>query len=119
QTSATFTAQPGHSYAFYSVATDNLGHVQPTPATGQATTSVPAEKNSQYVVSVYVDLLKRPVDASGLAYWTGRLDNNQPRDIIAALLTHSAEYFQTNIIKPAYRQFLNRDSEQDGLDYWT
>ncbi len=30
-TSATFTGQDGHTYSFYSVATDNLGNVQPTP----------------------------------------------------------------------------------------
>ena len=30
-TSATFTGQVGHTYAFYSVATDNVGLVQPTP----------------------------------------------------------------------------------------
>ena len=38
QTSATFTGQPGHTYSFFSVATDNLGSVQPTPAAAQATT---------------------------------------------------------------------------------
>ena len=37
-TSATFTGQPGHTYGFYSVATDNVGHVQPTPTAAQATT---------------------------------------------------------------------------------
>ena len=30
-TSTTFTGQLGHTYGFYSVATDNLGDVQPTP----------------------------------------------------------------------------------------
>jgi RHS repeat-associated protein len=39
-TSATFTGQPGHTYAFYSVATDPLGFTQPTPTAAQATTTV-------------------------------------------------------------------------------
>ncbi len=39
-TSATYTGQNGHTYAFYSVATDNVGHVQVTPATAQTTTTV-------------------------------------------------------------------------------
>jgi hypothetical protein len=39
-TSATFTGQNGHTYAFYSVATDNVGNVQPTPTAAQATTRV-------------------------------------------------------------------------------
>jgi hypothetical protein len=41
QTSATFSGVAGHTYAFYSVATDNVGNVQPTPTAAQATTLVP------------------------------------------------------------------------------
>lgn len=40
QTSASFTGQDGHTYSFYSVATDNLGHQQPVPAAGQAGTQI-------------------------------------------------------------------------------
>lgn len=32
QTSAVYTGQPGHTYSFYSVATSNVGLVQPAPA---------------------------------------------------------------------------------------
>ena len=39
-TSTTFTGQFGHTYGFYSVATDNLGDVQPTPTGAQATTQL-------------------------------------------------------------------------------
>lgn len=39
-TSAVFNAQNGHTYAFYSVAIDNVGQRQPTPAAAQATTTV-------------------------------------------------------------------------------
>jgi hypothetical protein len=41
QTSATYPGQPGHTYGFYSVATDNVGNVQPTPTAAQATTMLP------------------------------------------------------------------------------
>ncbi len=40
QTSATYTGQLGDTYGFYSVATDNVGNVQPTPTAAQATTAV-------------------------------------------------------------------------------
>jgi len=40
QTSATFKGRAGHTYRFYSVATDPLGFVQPTPSAPQATTKV-------------------------------------------------------------------------------
>ena len=39
-TSALYTGQNGHTYGFSSVATDNVGNRQATPATGQATTQV-------------------------------------------------------------------------------
>ena len=39
-TSAPYTGQPGHTYRFYSMAQDNVGNLQPTPATVQATTTV-------------------------------------------------------------------------------
>ncbi len=39
-TSATFTGQVGHTYVFYSLATDNVGNEQPTPSAAQATTTV-------------------------------------------------------------------------------
>jgi hypothetical protein len=42
QTSATFTGALGHTYGFYSVATDNVGNVQPTPTIAQVTTKVVA-----------------------------------------------------------------------------
>ena len=39
-TSASYLGQYGHTYSFYSVATDNVGNVQPTPTSAQATTMV-------------------------------------------------------------------------------
>ncbi len=39
-TSATFTGQIGHTYGFYSVATDNVGNVQATPTAAEATTTI-------------------------------------------------------------------------------
>ncbi len=40
-TAADYSGQIGQSYAFYSVATDNVGNVQPTPMAPQASTLVP------------------------------------------------------------------------------
>ena len=40
QTSTSFTGQDGHTYDFYSIAVDNIGLVQPTPAMPQASTTI-------------------------------------------------------------------------------
>src|SRR5262249_17469460 len=40
QTSATYSGTSGHTYGFYSIATDNVGNVQPIPTAAQATTTV-------------------------------------------------------------------------------
>ena len=42
ETSATFTGVNGHTYSFYSVATDNVGNVEATPNAAEATTHVDA-----------------------------------------------------------------------------
>jgi RHS repeat-associated protein len=52
QTSATYVGQDGHTYAFYSVATDNVGNVQPTPTTAQATTTVDATPPTSTVAAL-------------------------------------------------------------------
>jgi hypothetical protein len=46
QTSASFTGQDGHTYGFYSVATDNVGNREATPSGAQATTQVQLETST-------------------------------------------------------------------------
>ena len=43
ETSATFNGVDRHTYGFYSVATDNVGHRQATPSAAEATTTVLAQ----------------------------------------------------------------------------
>jgi len=43
-TSATLNGALGHTYGFFSVATDHVGNVQPTPAAAQATTTINVQK---------------------------------------------------------------------------
>ena len=40
ETSTLFTGENSHTYGFYSIATDNVGNVQPVPASAQATTTI-------------------------------------------------------------------------------
>ncbi len=64
-TSATFTGEVGHTYHFYSVATDNVGHVELAPAQADASTTVAGavsvQVNASHVV-VITDLSGTPND---------------------------------------------------------
>jgi hypothetical protein len=66
--SATFNGAVGHTYDFHSVATDNVGHRQATPASAQASTTVTV--SSQLIVSSNADsgpgtLRQSILDANG------------------------------------------------------
>jgi hypothetical protein len=119
QTSATYSGLAGHSYSFYSVATDSDGNREVPPTSAQATTQTLLDTpNKAYTDSVYSDLLGRSSDATGLAFWSGQLDQGVARTVLINLIDHSAEYFGT-IIKPAYETFLGRQADASGIQYWT
>ena len=50
-TSAVYTGQNDHTYAFYSVAADNVGHVEAAPALPDATTLVQGQATTTTVVT--------------------------------------------------------------------
>jgi hypothetical protein len=74
KTSAVFAGKVGNTYAFYSVATDKLGVVQPTPTSAQATTKVIAPlvtvkqirdvTNSKHQVTQVLVTFSGPVNAA-------------------------------------------------------
>jgi hypothetical protein len=74
--------------------------------------------NQNEVSQAYLDLLNRPVDPAGLAYWTNQLDQGADRGNIAQQLTHSSEYFANIIIAPAYQKYLGRSPDAQGSAYW-
>ena len=61
--SAVFTGVSGHTYAFYSVATSNVGTVQPTPTTAQATTTVVSPLTITSLAAVSPNPRNTPVSA--------------------------------------------------------
>ena len=75
-TSATFIGQPGKTYAFYSVARDWAGNLEPAKTSAEATTATPTNIQNSiddarfFVRQHYLDFLNREPDQGGWDYWT-------------------------------------------------
>jgi hypothetical protein len=54
-TSGTFTGQPGKTYAFYSIARDNVGNIEDPPAISDATTTIVGSVNQPPVANAGPD----------------------------------------------------------------
>lgn len=124
QTSKIFTINFNPDLVLLGKKTVNLTLDNPTGASlGSPATAVVAilddegSASQRYVATVFLDVLKRPVDPSGLAYWSGRLDQGLPRGVLVDAIDHGDEYFG-NIIRPAYNKFLGREADASGLQYW-
>jgi hypothetical protein len=66
--SLTFTGEFGHTYGFFSVATDVAGNRQPTPAAAQATTTLVAPPNGPHVTGLRLLGNRRFVTSLVLAF---------------------------------------------------
>jgi subtilisin family serine protease len=73
--------------------------------------------NERYLAAVYLDVLGRPVDPSGLAHWSGLLDGGVSRVRVVQAITHSEEYF-VKFVRDAYQRLLRRDPDGPGLNAW-
>jgi RHS repeat-associated protein len=74
-TSAIFSGTAGHTYSFYSIATDNVGNVQAIPATSQATTQIQSPPTTVITV-VPATVETDPFDASQTALFVGGTPGN-------------------------------------------
>ncbi len=78
ETSATLWVLPGHTYSFYTIAHDNVGHVQATPTAAQATIQIASplsissiaavSPNSRNTAVSTIDVtFNRPINTSSLS----------------------------------------------------
>lgn len=79
--------------------------------------------NSQFVNLVYQNILGRPADAGGLAFWTGQLDSSaMNRGQVMAAFSESAEYKgvigNSVYVTMMYVGMLRRSPDQGGFDFW-
>src|SRR5439155_26259730 len=71
-----------------------------------------------FVMQVYLDLLQRPADATGLATWTAALAQGFSRAQMAQAIEDSPE-FRSVEVGNLYATFLHRSPDPSGLDTFT
>jgi hypothetical protein len=70
--------------------------------------------DQRFVAAVYQNLLGRFVDSSGLAYWSGQLDNGATPPQIVSEIETSREY-RTDQVQTLYQRYLKRAADPTGL----
>ncbi len=79
------------------------------------TTRTPSQ---QFVAQCYEDVLQRPADAPGLAFWSGLVDRGVPHEQIALALEKSPEG-AGRTVRDLYGDLLGRDADPRGLSAFT
>jgi hypothetical protein len=70
-----------------------------------------------FLERLYPDLLGRPIDGAGEAYWAGRIAAGLSRADVAASITNSDEY-RTGLLAAAYEQLLDRRLDGAGTAHF-
>jgi PKD repeat protein len=118
-----FTFMPADAgvYVFaFTVTDDDGGSATETVTINVREGDVPAPltANQRFVIHLYSHVLYRPADPSGLAAWSGLLDQGKATPTqVADQFMHSLEYRQLTV-RELYRQFLGRDAEPFGMTVW-
>ena len=116
-TSATFNGTWGHSYAFYSVAVDNVGNRQTTPSTAQATTQVALEPFGLFVTALYHTVLNRAPVSGEVSPWVQFLESGNTRLRVAQFFWESPEHRAIQV-QGYYQTYLGRPADSAGLGQW-
>jgi hypothetical protein len=73
--------------------------------------------NRRFVDAVYTQLLGRPPDPAGRAYWLAQLRTGRARSDTAGALLASDE-FRGRVVQELFRSILGRSADSAGLSYW-
>jgi hypothetical protein len=104
----------GGSYFLTLTAHNGLG---PDATQGFTLTVQWATPSQRYMAQVYLDLLERPADFTGLAHWSGLLDEGVSRFAVVLAMEASPEYRAVEV-RNLYRRYLHRDADAEGLGAW-
>ena len=73
--------------------------------------------DTSWIDRMYSDLLGRPADAAGEAYWNGKIQTGVSRDAIAVSIGNGAEAGQQTIVSD-YTRYLGRSPASSDINYW-
>jgi hypothetical protein len=76
--------------------------------------------NERFISEVYRDLFHRAVDSSGLALWSGLLDQGQSRlQVVSAIIaTAMPGELGGDLVTGMYQKYLGRAPDAQGLAFW-
>ena len=85
------------------------------------------DENENFVIGLYLALLDRMPDESGLKYWTNELNSGKMTrtEVIEAMIAsqefseRSGSINATEVIQTVYSNAFDRVADPEGLDYWT
>ena len=119
-TGNSFIVTASHTYTTASVYDVKIAITDQDGSTAHVDThayvSAPA---ASFVANAFQNVLHRPVDDAGLSYWNQQIQNGVSPAQFAADLTHSSEFYATNVIDPVYQKYLGRAPDAGGVAYWT
>src|SRR5439155_1969030 len=78
-----------------------------------------ANANALLVNQLYQDLLHRPADATGQAFWTGLLDDKKLNGVGLLLLFEGSLEYRVKEVQALYQKLLNRTLDPTGLANFT
>jgi streptogramin lyase len=81
---------------------------------GRVVLSTSGMTSQRFVAQVYIDLLARLPDLSGLAAWSGAIDAGVPRSQVVLGIENNAEY-RIDQVEKLYQYYLLRDADAAGL----
>jgi hypothetical protein len=79
-------------------------------------TGANATQVAQWLNAVYEVLLHRPIDPSGLTYWSGVLSNGASRTQVVGDIERTSEY-QIDEVQAAYQNLLGTDAPSSAVSY--
>ena len=74
--------------------------------------------NQRFVEQAYLDLLGRPAEAAGLAYWAGALDAGTASRVGVALGIEYSQEGRTVLVQTLYQRYLQRPAEPAAVTTW-